>query len=62
MAVDLLENEDLQSEARAAISSIAGPLGRIHPEYTKAELRKLIDTTDDPEFKARLEEILKWMD
>jgi hypothetical protein len=40
---------------------MAGPLGRIHPDYTKTEMRKLINTTDDPKFKMRLEEILKWM-
>ena len=61
MAAGLLQDPELQSEARAAISNMAGPLGRIHPEYTKTELRKLIDTTDDPKFKMRLEEILKWM-
>ncbi len=62
MAVGLLQNQELQSEAEAAILSMAGALGRIHPEYTKTELRKLISTTEDPDFKARLEEILKWMD
>ncbi len=61
MAAGLLEDPELQSEAKAAISTMAGSLGRIHPEYTKTELRKLIDTTDDPKFKMRLEEILKWM-
>ena len=61
MAVGLLQDPELQSEAKAAISNIAGPLGRIHPEYTKTELRLLIDKTDDPKFKMRLEEILKWM-
>ena len=62
MAIGLLQDQELQSEAEAAISSMAGSLGRIHPEYTKTELRKLISTTEDPEFKERLEEILKWMD
>jgi HEAT repeat protein len=61
MAAGLLEDPELQSEAKAAISTMAGSLGRIQPEYTKAELRKLINTTDDPKFKIRLEEILKWM-
>ena len=62
MAVGLLNDQELQSEAKAAISSMAGSLGGVHPEYTRTELRKLISTTEDPEFKARLEEILKWMD
>jgi len=61
MAVGLLQDQELQSEAKAAISNMAGSLGRIHPEYTKDELRKLVNTTEDPKFKARLEEILKWM-
>jgi HEAT repeat protein len=61
MATGLLEDPELQSEAKAAIASMAGSLGRIHSEYTKTELRKLVNTTDDPKFKMRLEEILKWM-
>ncbi len=61
MAAGLLEDPELQSEAKAAISSMAGPLGRIQPEYIKTELKKLIDTTDDPKFEMRLKEILKWM-
>lgn len=61
MAAGLLQEPELQSEAKAAISNMAGSLGRIHPEYTKAELKKLIDTTDDPKFEMRLKEILKWM-
>jgi hypothetical protein len=61
MVAGLLEDPELKSEAKAAISNMAGPLGRIHPDYTKTEMRKLINTTDDPKFKMRLEEILKWM-
>jgi len=61
MAVGLLQDPELRSEAEAAISSMTGSLGRNHPEYTKAELKKLINTTEDPKFKASLEEILKWM-
>jgi HEAT repeat protein len=61
MAAGLLQEPELQSEAKAAISNMAGSLGRIHPQYTKAELKKLIDTTDDPKFEMRLKEILKWM-
>jgi len=62
MAVGLLDNPDLRSEAEAAIASIARPLGNRDPEYTRAELNKIIETTDDDEFRARLQEILKWMD
>ncbi len=61
MAVELLQDPELRSEAEAAITSITGSLGRIHPEYTRAELNKLINTTEDQKFKASLEEILKWM-
>ena len=62
MAVGLLENPELRPEAEAAISSIAGSLGRIDPDYTTKELNRIIEATDNPEFKARLQEILKWMD
>jgi HEAT repeat protein len=62
MAVGLLENPELRPEAEAAISSIAGSLGRIDPDYTRKELNRIIEATDNPEFKARLQEILKWMD
>jgi uncharacterized protein YlxP (DUF503 family) len=62
LAVGLLDNPDLKAEAEAAISGIAGPLGRTHPEYTKEELNKLIESTDNPEFKSRLQNILKWME
>ena len=62
MAIGLLDNPELKSEAEAAISSIAGPLGDAQPEFTRAELNKLIESTDNPAFKERLQEILEWMD
>jgi len=62
MAIDLLSDPELKAEAEAAISKIAGPLGGIYPEFTKAELNKLIESTNNPKFKSRLQEILKWMD
>ena len=62
MAVGLLDNPGLRSEAEAAIAGIARPLGNRDPEYTRAELNKIIETTDNDEFRARLQEILKWMD
>jgi len=62
MALDLLGNPDLKSEAEAAIARIAGPMGNKDPVYVRTELNKLIGTTDNLEFKARLQEILKWMD
>lgn len=62
MAIELLSEQDLQAEAKGAISTMAGPLGNRYPVYTREEVQKLIQSTNDPEFKARLEEILKWMD
>ena len=62
MAVDLLNDPDLKSEAEAAISRMAGRIGDIDPVYTKSVLNELIKTTDNEQFKARLTEILKWID
>jgi HEAT repeat protein len=62
MAVDLLKDPDLKSEAEAAIASMAGRIGNIDPVYTKSVLNELIETTDNEQFKARLTEILKWID
>jgi HEAT repeat protein len=62
MAVDLLKDPELKSEAEAAISRMAGRIGDIDPVYTKTVLNRLIETTDNQQFKARLTEILKWID
>lgn len=62
MAVNLLQNTELRPEAEAAVSAIAGPMGNRYPEYTRSELNRIIETTDNTEFKERLLEILKWVD
>jgi hypothetical protein len=61
LAVKLLSDAELKSEAEAAVIDISGDVGRINPEETRTILNLLLNETRNPDFKSRIEETLKWI-
>lgn len=58
-AISLLNNPNLIREAEAAVMSIADNLSWSYPDETRIELNKVLQFTDNEEFKKEIEDLLK---